>query len=251
MIMHEGMNSKVLVIDDEVGPRVSLRMLLKNDYDVILAESVDEGVKLLVEKSPDLVIMDIRMPRKTGIEGLKEIREIDSAISVVMLTGFGTLETAQQAMRLGANDYLKKPFDTKELRKVIELNIDRTRVERRRVHVAAELRSLNTELVDELTTKEHMATLGHASSEFMHDLRNPLTVVHGYSQLLSEQLDILKTKGGEDTEEALDYLNIISRNIERCYEITAPRQLWNSMLGEIPEYCAEIVYSCFEPYRTS
>lgn len=237
MIMHEGMNSKVLVIDDEVGPRVSLRMLLKNDYDVILAESVDEGVKLLVEKSPDLVIMDIRMPRKTGIEGLKEIREIDSAISVVMLTGFGTLETAQQAMRLGANDYLKKPFDTKELRKVIELNIDRTRVERRRVHVAAELRTLNTELVDELTTKEHMATLGHASSEFMHDLRNPLTVVHGYSQLLSEQLDILKTKGGEDTEEALDYLNIISRNIERCYEIT---EMWRNP-GNVEELCTDRV----------
>ena len=86
---------KVLVIDDEKGPRESLRMVLKYDYEVFLADRVDGGIKLLREEKPDLVIMDIRMPEKSGIEGLQEIREIDSHVSIIMLTGYGDLETAQ------------------------------------------------------------------------------------------------------------------------------------------------------------
>ena len=67
---------KILVIDDEIGPRESLRILLKNEYEVLLAESVDLGVELLRDAEPDLVIMDIRMPGKSGIEGLQEIEAV-------------------------------------------------------------------------------------------------------------------------------------------------------------------------------
>ena len=105
------LQGKVLVIDDENGPRESLKMVLKYDYEVFLADRVAGGVELLREKEPDLVIMDIRMPEKSGIEGLQEIREINPFVSIVMLTGYGELETAQQAIRFGANDYLQKPFD--------------------------------------------------------------------------------------------------------------------------------------------
>lgn len=237
MIVTQVMEGKILVIDDELGPRESLRILLKNEYEVFLADGVDVGLEILAAESPDLVIMDIRMPGKTGIEGLKEIRDIDAEIAVVMLTGFGALETAQEAMRYGANDYLRKPFDTEDLRRVIKTNLQRTQVARRRAHVAEELRALNSDLVNELTLKEHMATLGHASSEFMHDLRNPLTVVHGYTQLLEEQLEVLNEKMGEDGQEALSYLNIISRNIDRCYEIT---EMWRN-LGKDDEGAGESV----------
>ena len=110
--MSEETAGKVLVIDDEFGPRESIRFLLKGSYKVFCADSVDQGVAMLREQHPDLVIMDIRMPRKSGIEGLREIREHDKVVSVVMLTGYGALETAQEALRLGATDYLSKPFDT-------------------------------------------------------------------------------------------------------------------------------------------
>ena len=63
--------AKVLVIDDERGPRESLRVLLNREYDVLLAENVDEGVAMLREAHPDLIVMDIRMPGKTGIDGLR------------------------------------------------------------------------------------------------------------------------------------------------------------------------------------
>ena len=61
---------QILVIDDERGPRESLRMVLKYDYEMVLADRVDAGIELLREHDPDLVIMDIRMPEKSGIEGL-------------------------------------------------------------------------------------------------------------------------------------------------------------------------------------
>ena len=68
---------QVLVIDDEIGPRESLRMLLKPNYQVHTADCVEAGLKVLREKQPDTIVMDIRMPGMNGIEGLRKIREID------------------------------------------------------------------------------------------------------------------------------------------------------------------------------
>src|SRR2546421_10179761 len=94
---------QVLVIDDEMGPRESLRMLLKPSYQVHTADSVESGLRLLTEKKPDAIVMDIRMPGMTGIEGLRRSRQIDPHLSVIMLTGFGALDTATQAARLVAH----------------------------------------------------------------------------------------------------------------------------------------------------
>src|SRR6478736_9957936 len=116
---------QVLVIDDEMGPRESLRMLLKPNYQVQTADCVEGGLKLLKEKQPDTIVMDIRMPGMTGIEGLRKIREIDPHLSVIMLTGFGALETAKEAVRLGANDYISKPFDAGEMRATLRLMTSR------------------------------------------------------------------------------------------------------------------------------
>src|SRR4249919_3768635 len=129
----------ILVIDDEIGPRESLRMLLKPDYQVHTADCVEAGIKLLKEKQPDTIVMDIRMPGMSGIEGLRRIREIDPHLSVIMLTGFGALETAKEALRLGANDYISKPFDASEMRDVIGRNVERTRIQRTSVNASTEI----------------------------------------------------------------------------------------------------------------
>ena len=86
----------VLVIDDELGPRESLRILLKNDYRVTTSCGVDEGIKQLALINPDLIIMDIKMPGKSGIEGLQEIRKLNDEIPIIMLTGYGDVDTAQK-----------------------------------------------------------------------------------------------------------------------------------------------------------
>jgi signal transduction histidine kinase len=210
---------KVLVIDDELGPRESLRILLKKEYEVHCADSVLRGLELLKEHQPDLVIMDIRMPGMSGIDGLREIRALDPLVAVIMLTGFGALETAQEALRLGASDYLKKPFDTKEILEVIRQNIRRTEVNRKRVHTEHELQELNSRLVAELAKKDRMASLGQASAELVHDLRNPLTVVLGYVQILSEDLSKARETHSGQGESNVEYIDIIEKSIQRCRDL--------------------------------
>lgn len=212
--------SKVLVIDDELGPRESLRILLKTEYEVHVADSVLRGLELLKQHRPDVVIMDIRMPGMSGIEGLREIRKIDPDIAVIMLTGFGALETAQEALRLGANDYLKKPFDTKEIVEVVRQNVRRTAHNRLRSDMEHQLEELNTRLSTEMTRKERMTSLGEASAELVHDLRNPLTVVHGYVQMLNEDL-VQNTSAPRPTgtEATHDYLKAIEKGVRRCREL--------------------------------
>lgn len=214
---------RVLVIDDEIGPRESLRILLKNDYEVTCADSVDKGVELAREIEPDLVILDIRMPGKSGITGLQEIRELDKMVSVVMLTGYGALETAQQALRLGASDYLSKPFDTHEMLDVVKRYTQRTRLERRRARMLDDLQTMNRRLRDDMARREDMIKLGENSAELMHDLRNPLTIVSGYVQLLSQEIENTRSMQGQDSEQAGDYLEVIEQNVKRCCELA---QMW-------------------------
>src|SRR3989442_5139671 len=153
---------QVLVIDDEIGPRESLRMLLKPNYRVHTADCVEAGLKLLKEKQPDTIVMAIRMLGMTGIECLRRIREIDPHLSVIMLTGFGALDTAKEALRLGANDYISKPFDAGEMRAVIGRNVERTRVQRASETAAADIKELNNRLLKELAQKERLASPGPA-----------------------------------------------------------------------------------------
>src|SRR5437763_229358 len=210
---------QILVIDDEMGPRESLRMLLKPNYRVHTADNVEAGLRILREKKPDAVISDIRMPGTSGIEGLRKIREIDPHVAVIMLTGFGALETAKEALRLGANDYISKPFDAREMREVIGRNVERTRIQRTGVNAAAEIKELNNRLLKELAQKERLASLGQASAEFVHDLGNPLTIVWGYVQLLARKLE--KTENGGSTENAasIKELNIIEQNVRMCRDL--------------------------------
>lgn len=210
----------ILVIDDEIGPRESLRILFKHEYTVLCADSVDAGLVLLKEKEPDLVLLDIRMPGKNGIEGLREIRQVDQVVSVVILTGFGALETAQQALRFGATDYLTKPFDVQEMRETVNRYVQRTRLERRRARMVEELRQINDRLVSELNTKVELAKVGENSLEIAHDLRNPLMIVSGYVELLSAELEKSKRLGADKYEQISEYLGVIEQNVKRCVELS-------------------------------
>ncbi|MFA6174528.1 MAG: hybrid sensor histidine kinase/response regulator [Kiritimatiellales bacterium] len=207
---------RLLVIDDELGPRESLRFLFKDTYDITCAESVDKGVAELKKNQPDTIIMDIKMPGKTGIQGLKEIRAIDQQVSIIMLTGFGSLETAQEAIRHGATDYLKKPFDTGELREVVAGYVRRTKISRKRAAATGHLESLTAQLQEQLNAKEKLASLGEESSEFVHDLGNPLSVINGYVQILIKDIKDKKTRGKELN---VGYLEQIERSVSRCRDM--------------------------------
>ncbi|NQT91217.1 MAG: hybrid sensor histidine kinase/response regulator [Lentisphaerae bacterium] len=220
---------KIMVIDDEVGPRESLRILFKEEFVVECCKSVEEGIEKIEEFRPHVLIMDIRMPGKSGIEGLREIRQIDEHVSIVMVTGFGTLHTAQEALRLGANDYMTKPFDTDEMLDLARRYANRCALERRRVQMLEELREINARLVDDLADKDRMASLMQSSAEIVHDLRSPLMVVSGYVQLLSDQIHGARDKMGCEYDKAADYLDTIGHNVHRCCELS---RMWDGLRND-------------------
>jgi two-component system nitrogen regulation response regulator GlnG len=117
---HVGTMSKLLLIDDEEDVRYSLQRILAADgIEHATAASGEEGLKVIPKFKPDLVLMDVRMGGMTGLETLRKIRATDPKLLVILMTAYGTTQTAIEAMKLGAYDYLLKPFDIPKLKEVI------------------------------------------------------------------------------------------------------------------------------------
>jgi two-component system nitrogen regulation response regulator GlnG len=110
----------VLIIDDEKDVHYSFRRLLeKEPLDVSSAESGDEGIRLARKSRPDLIVMDIRMGQQSGLDTLRELRLMNPKQVVIMMTAYGTSQTAIEAMKLGAYDYVLKPFDIPQLKDLL------------------------------------------------------------------------------------------------------------------------------------
>ncbi|PYM41910.1 MAG: hypothetical protein DME16_24420, partial [Candidatus Rokuibacteriota bacterium] len=107
--------ARILVVDDEIGPRESLRMILKPSYEIATADSGETALKTLPGFNPDLVFMDIKMPKMDGIELLRRIKAIDPTIEAVMITAYASLDTVKNALTHGAFEYLIKPFSRVDL----------------------------------------------------------------------------------------------------------------------------------------
>ncbi len=118
------MLKKVLVVDDERGVRESMRMLLKDDYQVSIASNGRDAIALLGKVQPDVVLLDLRMPDMNGIDVLQSIKAVDPNIEVILVTAYATVDTARKALLLGAFDYLTKPFDPRELQSIVRRGID-------------------------------------------------------------------------------------------------------------------------------
>jgi len=112
--------SRLLLIDDEEDVRYSIqRIFASPDIELATAASGEEGLKVIPKFKPDLVLMDVRMTGMTGLETLRKIRASDPKLLVILMTAYGTTQTAIEAMKLGAYDYLLKPFDIAKLKEVV------------------------------------------------------------------------------------------------------------------------------------
>src|SRR5271167_2217015 len=111
---------KLLLIDDEADVQYSFRRIFdQSDIELTTANSGEEGLKLIPRLKPDLVLMDVRMGGISGLETLRRLRQMDSKLLVILMTAYGTTQTAIEAMKLGAYDYLLKPFDVPKLKGII------------------------------------------------------------------------------------------------------------------------------------
>src|SRR5574337_872039 len=118
----------ILVVDDEQGMRELLTVLLEHQgYRVIAASDLQQALEIITHQLPDLVISDVRMPRMDGIGLLTGIRKTDPHLPVIMVTAYASMDSTIQAMRLGADDYITKPFRIDEIRLVVEKALAKAR----------------------------------------------------------------------------------------------------------------------------
>ncbi|MFM2294592.1 MAG: hypothetical protein RLZZ350_1005, partial [Verrucomicrobiota bacterium] len=112
--------SKLLLIDDEEDVQYSFRRIFDSaELELATASSGEEGLKLIPKFKPDLVLMDIRMGGMTGLETLRKLRQTEPKLLVILMTAYGTTQTAIEAMKYGAYDYLLKPFDVPKLKELV------------------------------------------------------------------------------------------------------------------------------------
>lgn len=208
--------SAVLVVDDEYGPRESVAFTLSTEFAVDTAGSAAEALAKIREKSFSVVVLDIRMPEMDGIRGLEELRKIDPLVSVIMLTGYGTLLTAQQAMVGGANQYLRKPPDIDELIEAVRQQAKATYQRRHQSQIVVEAQHLNVALKREIERNEPHVWHGRASIELVHDLNNPLTVVIGYATLLIEEARAVSQRDPSLGQRLLENAVMVEKAAEYC-----------------------------------
>lgn len=144
---------RVLVVDDEqLILKIISDILTKEGYEVIVANNCEKAAEYLRSSNFNVVLSDIKMPVKSGIDLLEEIKKKDPNIPVILMTGFASLETAVEAVQNGAFDYLIKPLDYGKLKNVIEHAADRYELYRENTRLLSDLKELNTNL--ELKVKE-------------------------------------------------------------------------------------------------
>jgi two-component system nitrogen regulation response regulator NtrX len=156
--------SRILVIDDESAIRDSLKMTLEYDgYEFIGASTGQEGLALAERESPDLVLLDVKMPGMDGLEVLSRLRALNDALPVIVVSGHGTISTAVEATKKGAFDFIEKPFASERVLVSLRNALDQRRLrdENRTLKKAVEMRH---QMIGESTgLKQVMAAIGRAA----------------------------------------------------------------------------------------
>jgi two-component system sensor histidine kinase/response regulator len=195
---------RILVVDDEERVCQTLEEFLTlRGYLVDVASGGPEAVRMLEEGVYALLLTDLMMPRMNGIELMEQARELDPDLMVVIITGFGTIETAVQALKQGAYDYVLKPFSLME----IERSVERALEKRRLAHENLQLAEINRRLREIDSLKSDL--LGIVSHEF----RTPLTSLKGY-------VSLLQTGGlGAVSETQMEALLAVGENTRRLEKL--------------------------------
>ncbi len=151
---------KILVIDDEKLIRWTLEQhLVKEDYEVATAESAEKGLELIAEDQPDVILLDNRLPEMTGLEFLEKINAHERGLMVIMITAYGMVETAVKAMKLGAYDYISKPFILEEISFVIKKALEARSLRSQVKQLRQECRSRVDAIVGECEELEKVKNL--------------------------------------------------------------------------------------------
>lgn len=242
----------VLIIDDEAGPRESMRMILKNRYEVLLADGAENGLQVARERRPDVVFCDIRMPEMEGPEVLRRLKQIDPDMQVALITAFAAVDTAQQAVRHGAIDYITKPFSVQDILQVAERGVAVRREAARKAELLQQLQPTaqalsgqlgalshqpvlpdqttiyhnlalaHTTIETQLTKLGRLNAIGEVAAEVAHDVRNFLTAILLRIEILLMDLKEPGEVNSESVKEALqDILQAASDGAQAVQRISS------------------------------
>ncbi len=210
----------LLIVDDEEGPRQSLRIVFKNEYQVLLATNGLDAIELVKTNAIDVIVLDIMMHGISGVETLKEIKQLDPTVEVIMLTAFETIETARQALRHGASDYLNKPFDISTMRAAVAHAARKHRAAVEFARGNEELQTLQREIHDHRMAEEKARTQGEIYASVLHDINSPLTIISGFVELINRTMENAASVEGEQLETIKGDLSRLNGQVSRCVEIS-------------------------------
>ena len=210
----------LLIVDDELGLRQSLKLIFKNDYELLLADNGPLAIELAHKNKIDAAILDIRMENMSGIDVLQGLKTVDPHIEVIMLTAYETIDTIRQALRMGACDYLNKPFEMAAIKTAVANAMERRTLS---FEVKANAEKLH-DLADELQNQRLEEALVRSRTEIygniIHDINGPLTIMSGFLSLINQRIgDETKIEGAE-LEKVKDRLRLITKQVTNCIDIS-------------------------------
>lgn len=217
-VAHPG--RRLLIVDDDPSVRHALWVTFRDFYEVSLADSGQKAVAAFRDRPFDVAVLDIRMPGMSGLEVLSQIKQIDGDSEVILLTAYESVEYIREAMRLGACDYITKPYQVEALRTAVANAMERRDVSRKTVGYDKKLAQLQTEVHHQQIREELARTRNEIYASIIHDLNGPLTVIAGYVELMQQSIQHARVLEGDQVDLLRSQAQSISRQVTNCIELS-------------------------------